>query len=1193
MHNIFRHISERLVLRQLSSPFMGEDARRAGRGLFCPLRGKMPVGQKGVAFLFFLLLSTFAYSQSRIIHGTVSDDMGPIMMANVVEKDANNRIVSASQTDIMGNFSMEVKNAKNKLEITYVGCKKYSVTIGDKTEFEVTLAPDNTNLKEIVVKGTRTNSGGLNIAKKEMTVAQSTFNLSEVEGMAFTSADEALQGEIAGLDIVANSGNLGAGTTMRLRGVTTINGNAEPLIVVDGIIFDNPDKSFDFQNASEEEYSSLLSVNVEDIAKIDVLKDAAATAVWGARGANGVIEITLKRGSRGKPRVNFSYKFTGTWQPKGYTLLNGDDYTMLIKEEYYNPNQSSTATSNIREINYDKSWADFENWNNNTDWVSQVTKFGPQHSYNLNITGGGEKATFRISGGYDSQENYIIKQHLDRLSTRLVLDYNVSDRIRFSTNFALTYTDNLMNYYDLVSAAQKMAPNMSVYKQDANGNDTDQFYTMNPVGTLNDLTPYTGNYSSYELRSVWELGNPVACANLSWKKDQTYRITPDFNLKYELLGTSAGQSRLTFNGRVDFDIYARSVPAYVSAEMASVTWNAYPREYNFSENTESNRLKVGARGEFIFTPYFKNEDITMTMLASYEMMTERSNTQYVAEFSLPNGITAPTAVGALLYTTIKGRTYNGLSSGNSRSNSQNLLYNSHFSYKQRYNLNLSLRADGNSKFGPRQKWAYFPSASVRYNISDEPFFEPLRRHVPMVGIKASWGIVGKAPDSDYLFYNTYSTGTSAYGSTSRMDGLKLDDLRWEKTTSYNLGLSLAFLDEKLEVDFDYYHKNTRDLLQKTVAIPYTTGYASLAYQNVGSMTNDGWELNISGKRILTVGKLSVSAGFNIAQNYNDLTELDDRVLNAINTEWSATSRGAYLNRIQTGNALGSIYGFRYKGVYQYSYDYLRNHDAEQRQSNPQWTTADYEAWINTMLSQGKTMPVVTGTDGRVVMDSNGQPKRMVYNYNSNPSTLTSNPSTSGALYTFQGGDAIYEDVNHDGQINALDIVYLGNSMPKLQGGFNLTLEYGGWSMKARFTYRCGNKIVNAARRDLESMSGAYNQCSTVNWRWRKDGDVTMIPRAIYVYDNKSAYNYQGSSRYVEDGSYLRFQNLQVGYNYPKKELKKYGLTQLQLYVTMNNLLCLTKYSGIDPEISVGGWGVAIDNKTARSKSFTANVAIGF
>lgn len=374
--------------------------------------------------LLTFLLCVFAQmvmAQKRVISGTVSDDMGPVMMANVVEKDGNNRIVSATQTDMMGNFSMEIKNSKNKLEVTYVGSNKYSVIIGDKTTFDVKLVAESTNLKEIVVKGNRSNSGGLNIAKKEMTTAQATFNLADVEGMSFISADEALQGEIAGLDIVANSGNLGAGTSMRLRGVTTINGNAEPLIVVDGKIFDNPDQNFDFQNASEEEYSSLLSVNVEDIAKIDVLKDAAATAVWGAKGANGVIEITLKRGSRGKPRVKFSYKFTGTWQPKGYDLLNGDDYTMLIKEEFYNPNQSNTATSNIREINYDKSWADYENWNNNTDWIKEVTKFGPQHSYNMDITGGGQKATFRISGGYDNQENYIIKQHLDRLSTRLDL----------------------------------------------------------------------------------------------------------------------------------------------------------------------------------------------------------------------------------------------------------------------------------------------------------------------------------------------------------------------------------------------------------------------------------------------------------------------------------------------------------------------------------------------------------------------------------------------------------------------------------------------------------------------------------------------------------------------------------------------------------------------------------------------------
>lgn len=1122
-----------------------------------------------VKTILTLLLCVFAQmvmAQSKVISGTVEDALGPVMMANVTERDGNNRIVNATQTDMMGNFSMEIKNPKNKLVISYVGSKTQTLTIGDKTTFAIKLEDEKTTLNEVTIKGRRTNSGGLNINKKEITTAQQTFDLSEVEGMAFTSADEALQGEIAGLDIVSNSGNLGAGTTMRLRGVTTINGNAEPLIVVDDKIFDNPDQSFDFTSPTEEEYASLLSVNVEDIASISVLKDAAATAIWGSKGANGVIMITTKRGSRGKPSVNFSYKFTGTWQPKGYNLLNGDDYSMLLKEEYYNPNQSNTATSNIREINYDKSWADYENWNNNTDWVKAVTQFGALHSYNLNISGGGKKATFRISGGYDHQTGSIIKQELNRLSTRLVLDYNVSDRIRFSTNFALVYSDNLQNYVGLLGIAQKMAPNMSIYRQDATGYDTNDYYIMAPEGTLNGNTPYTGNYSSYELRSIRSLGNPIAYANLSWKRDKTYRITPDFNIKYELLGTESQKSRLTFNGRVDFDIYARSVPSYCSAGVQSMVWN--DSGYSPADNSESNRLKVGARAELIFTPYFKNEDVTATMLARYEMNTQRYSSQYIGEYSLPEGITSPTVDAAIKH----------LSSSNSRSNSQNITYNGHFSYKERYNLEFVLRVDGDSKFGPKQKWAYFPGLSLRYNLSEEPYFNSIRNVVSMAALRLSWGINGKAPDSDYLFYNTYSSGTGAYGSYSKMDGLKLDDLRWEKTTSYNVGTNFGFLNDIIEIDFDYYHKDTKDLLQRSVTIPTTTGYPTLAYQNVGRMTNDGWELNLNARKFIKTKKFSLSAGFNISQNYNEIKEMDQRVLDNVNSSWTATSRGTFQNRIQVGNPLGSIYGFHYKGVYQYSYDWLLNEQTEKG-----WSTDEFEAAINGMLAEGKTMPVVVGADGKVIMKSNGQPQRMVYHYNE-----------GSATYSFQGGDAIYEDVNHDGQINALDIVYLGNSLPKLSGGFNINMTYGRWGLRARFMYRYGNKVVNAARMSLENMATAYNQCSTVNWRWRKDGDVTPVPRAIYVYDNGSAYNSQGSDRYVEDGSFVRFQNLQISYNFDKKLIKKWGLKRLQFYASVNNLFCWTRYSGVDPEISVGGWGVATDSsQTPRSKSFTASVQIGF
>ena len=1153
--------------------------------------------KKIMSTALLMLIGQVLMAQGVRISGTLTDSEGPVMMGNVVEVDANNRIVSAAQTDFNGNFSMQVKSTKNKLKFSYVGDKTKIVNIGTQTVFKITLEPEGTQIKEVVVQSKRSSSGGLMISKKEMSVSQQTMNMENIEGLAFTSADEALQGEIAGLDIVSNSGNLGAGTTMRLRGVTTINGDANPLIVVDDKIFDNPDENFDFASANEEQYASLLSVNVEDIASITVLKDAAATAVWGSNGSNGVILITTKHGVRGKPRVNFSYKFTGTWQPKGYKLLNGDDYTMLLKEEFYNPAQGSGATTELEELNYNQAWADYQNWNNNTDWVGAVTQFGGQHEYNVNLTGGGQKATFRISAGYKHQTGSIIKQKFQQFTTRMVLDYNVSDRIRFSTNFALTYTGNDQNYEgkingvshsSLLSIAQRIAPNMSIYRQNADGSNTDEYYVMNPSGNATQ-----GAFSSTELSDQLALGNPIALANMAWKKDQTYRMTPDFTLKYELLGTEADSHRLTLNGRVDFDIYARSNPTFFPAALKSrnltAGWN--DSEYNLSTNLESNRMKIGGRVELVFTPYFKNEDWSASMLARYEMSTSKYNEQSIVMNELPTDISSPTV----------NASQQVMSSNNSRSNSQNLLYNGHISYKDgRYSLGLSVRADGDSKFGPKNKWAIFPGVSLRYNISDEPFFKPIKGEwLSMLGLRASWGVVGKAPSSNIGFYNTYNTSAGYYGGstlfpTAALDGLKLDDLRWEKTTSYNLGLNLGFLNDKIEVDFDYYHKETRDLLMEKVSIPTYTGYSRLSYMNVGRMDNDGWEANVTAKKIITAGKFSMDVSLNVAQNFNLVKEMDEDVLNAMNSyymnmggstvanpddPWDVTKRGAYPLRVQINNSLGSIYGYRYKGVYQYTYEYLENLRKENN-----WDETQYESEINKMLAQGMTFPVVRNADGTVQMDPRtGAPRRMVFNY------LYSN-GTSSTTHEFQGGDAMYEDVNNDGQINQLDIVYLGNSQPKVNGGFNFTFRYGQWSLKARFMYRFGNKVVNLARMNLEQMYETTNQCATVNYRWRKDGDVTPIPRALYHY----GYNYQSSDRYVEDGGFVRFQNLQLAYNFEKKFIKKLGLNQLQVYGSMNNLFVWTKYSGVDPEVSPQGFGLAADaSQTPRSKQFTVTLNVGF
>lgn len=1115
-----------------------------------------------------LMTSTVVMAQGQRISGTVSDDMGAVIGCNVVEKDANNRNVNATVTDFNGNFQMTIKNPKNKLVVSYVGMQTYTTAIGAKTSFKINLK-SATSIKEVTVKGKQRYKGsGLSIPKNEVSVATQTMNMSDVEGIAFTSADEALQGQIAGLDIVANSGNLGAGSTMRLRGVSTINGNAEPLIVMDGNIMDVPGQDeIDYSTANEETYSSLLSINVNDIESIDVLKDAAATAIWGARGANGVISIKTKRGARGKIRVNYAFSLKSTWQPKGYDLLNGDDYSMLMKEELYNPKQAANATTNINELNYNQAWAEYNNWNDNTDWVDAVKKTGWEQEHVLTLSGGGEKATFRVSASYNHQTGTIIKQQLDRFSTRLALDYYVSDRIKFSTTFPLTYTKNQKNYSNILGIALQMAPNMSIYREDANGNDTGEYYIMLPQGSTEALGSTESGRSSQRLSSVRNLGNPVAIANQAWKNEITYRINPEFKLEYSLLGTDDSKTRLDYMGLVYMDIYSKSAPEYWPGSLTTNGWNG--GSYNKSYMEDYNSLEFTTRHRLTFTPKFKNEDIYLTMLGQFELVSGSGYGQSVTTEKLPYGVSSPTVDANLT------------SMGTSDSEWRRLsgLYSVHASYKTRYSLDFTLRADGTTRFGKGNKWGFFPGVSGRWNISDEPWMKWSRKVVSMLSFRPSWGISGRTPDYEYLMYSKYATsGTYGNGtgnqSAMAVDGLQLSDLKWEKVNSYNLGGNLGLFDDKIEIDFNYYYKKTLDLLNKSVGISGQTGFTSVAYKNVGTMENKGWELNVQGKKFLQIGKFSMGANFNISQNFNKILEMDQTVLDGLNTEWTSDSRGSYLSRIQVGNSLGSIFGYRHKGVYQYSYDWLNNY---RRQNS--WTQAQLIDYINNeFLPSGKTAPIALDANGKVVVGADGTPVRMVYAY-----------SDGSAVYKFDGGDVIYEDVNHDGQINNLDIVYLGNSNPKFSGGFGVNFNYGDWSLRTNFVFRTGFKVINQARMSVEKMYTTTNQSSAVNWRWRKNGDVTDIPRALYDY----GYNWLGSDYYVEDASFLRLSYVSLSYKVPSRILKKIGLNQLRFDLNANNLFVWTHYSGTDPEHPSSGWNYATDSsQTPRSKSVTLRVNVG-
>lgn len=1117
-------------------------------------------------------------AQDHRISGTVSDEFGPVIGCNVIEKDANNRNVNATITDVNGNFQLAIKNPKNKLVVSYVGYKTFSQVIGSQTNFQVQLKDANELGTVTVTAKQRFRGDGLSIPKDEVSVATQTMNMEIVDGLAFTSADEALQGQIAGLDIVANSGNLGAGTTMRMRGVTTINGSSEPLIVVNGNIMDVPDaKDTDWSTATEETYSSLLSINVNDIESIDIMKDAAATAIWGARGANGVISIKTKRGKRGKIRIDYNFSLQGNWQPKGYNLLSGDEYTMLMKEELYNPTQNPSATTNINELNYNKSWAEYNNWNDNTDWVKAVTQTGWNQSHGLTISGGGEKAVFRISANYDHQTGTIIKQVLNRFSTRLNLEYYVSDKLKFTTEFPLTYTKNQKSYANILGKALSLAPNMSIYREDGNGIDTNEYYIMLPSAEKDEYGSSVSGTSSLQLKSVRDIGNPVAIANLAWNNESTYRITPDFRINYYFLGNDDHKTRLDYEGQVYLDIFSKSNPTYCPGSLSTNGWK--DNSYNLYTMDDYNSFQFQTRHQLIFTPKFKNEDIAWMMLGRWELTSGTSYGQNVSERKLPLGAQSPTLPAEI----------SNMSTSNGEWRSMAGVFSTHLSYKGRYNADFTVRADGTTRFGDNNKWGYFPGMSVRWNISDEPWMKWSRKVLSMLAFRPSWGVNGRTPSSEYLQYAKYAAG-SQYGNgntllpSTRVDGLQLSDLKWEKTTSWNMGANLGLFDDMIEADFNYYYKKTKDLLNPGVAISSQTGYTTLAWKNIGSMENKGYEFNITAKKFIKAGKFSMDASFNIAQNFNKITEMDQTVLDGINEDWSADSRGKYFKRIQVGNALGSIFGLRHKGVYQYSYDYLENlrRQGYVMEGNEKIMIRDNNDLVdylnNRFLPSGKTAPIALNRNGKVITGADGKPLRMTYN-----------SKDGGETYKFDGGDVIYEDVNHDGTINSLDMVYLGNSNPKFSGGFGFTFRYGNWSLRTNFVYRTGFKVVNFARMGVEKMYDTTNQSTAVNWRWRKNGDVTEIPRALYNY----GYNWLGSDRYVEDASFLRFSYVSLSYDVPKKFLKSLGLNTLRFDLSGQNIFVWSKYSGTDPEHANNGWNFASDSsQTPRSKSFTLRMRIG-
>lgn len=606
------------------------------------------------------------------------------------------------------------------------------------------------------------------------------------------------------------------------------------------------------------------------------------------------------------------------------------------------------------------------------------------------------------------------------------------------------------------------------------------------------------------------------------------------------------------------NIFNDYVDKMYPSELVTIPWKD---GVNLASGGSTKNVSFTTKQTLTFIPHFTNKDHSLMMLGRFELTSGNSNGQGTDKYGLSSGTGSVDAEGMI----------KGLSSSFAQWRSMYYTFSTHYAYKGRYMFDFSVRADGTTKFGPDRRWGYFPAVSGRWNIVDEPWMKATNNWLSMLSARVSWGKVGNQPGQDYLYESKYGS-TDRYLDMSAMRPLniRLTDLRWETKATWDIGMDLGLWNDKLVFALEWYDSKTSDMLMKDVRIPSNSGFYTKAYANVGSMRNRGWEFNINTNHLIQAGKkFWVDLNATFANNKNEILTMDENVLKSLNTDFNFDGNRVTLQRVQLHNPFGAIYGFRYKGVYQYQYEtFLNMTDAER---------LDF-------IASGKTAPVAMTAEGKVIYDDEGEPVRMMYNF--------SNDGT-GKNYKFKGGDAMYEDVNNDGNINALDIVYLGSSLPKLTGGFGFNINYNRWKLNAQFNYRIGNKILNLARLDAEAMINNNNQSQAVNYRWRKEGDVTSIPRAMY--GKGTNYNTLVSDRFVENGSFLRLNYLQLSYSFDPKFVKKaIGLSGLRFYASANNLFCLTKYTGVDPEIGYGSYGAATDNgQTPRCKSYTLGITVDF
>ena len=1011
--------------------------------------------------LFFtismMLLSYTAFGQNGLTGQVIDNNNMPLPGVSVVIKGTT----AGTITDFDGNYNLNTELSDSTvLVFSYVGFKTQEIVVDGQSVINVLMEEDTSLLDEVVVVGYGTQK------KSVITGAISGVKQTELEDLPITRVEQTLQGRVSGVTIAATSGQPGSNSTVRVRGITTLGFN-EPLWVVDGVVVDSGGIGF---------------LNQSDIESVEVLKDAASQAIYGARAAAGVILITTKKGKSGKLNVNVN-SYTGVSSAsRQLDLLNAREYATLLNEKYVNGGGTIQIT-------------DPASLGEGTDWQSVIFNNSAMRSqHELSLSGGNDVSKFYASFGYNKQEGIVMSDisNYTRKNIRLNSTHDISDKIRFGQTLGYSNEKNV-----------------------GIGNTNSEFggplssaINLDPTTPIVETDPILAGQAPYTNEGIWRdnNGNPYGISNfvaqemsnpLAYQKTRlgNYGWSDNFvgNTYVEYEPIEGLQLRSTVGVKLAYWGYRSFTPVSYLNAATIVNQNNISRGTNQGfgwnlENTISYSKRIRDHnfsvllGQGVYA-----DNITFGESVTYYDIPVDNYSDASFNFSVPQE-----QINAYSYEGVEHRV-------------TSLFSRLTYDFDEKYLLTAIFRRDGSSRFGSNNKFGFFPSFSAGWVPSREEFWND-NDIVNQLKIRGGFGVTGSDNIGDFQYLSTISGGRNyTIGNPGSIvignspNAPSNPDLKWEETSQLNIGFDTRLFND-ISLSFDWYKKTTTGILQN-IAIPGYIGAIGDPVGNVADMDNSGYDIELGYNK--SFGEFDLSFNGNVSYVENEVTHLGNGV-DFLSGGASIQSTNFPITRTQVGQPVNSFYGFKTNGIFQ--------------------NQAEIDSYVN---SSG------------VVIQPDAQP-----------------------------GDFKWVDLDDDGDIDSDDRGFLGSSLPKFTFGFSLNLDYKNFDFFMFCQGASGNKIFQGLRR-LDIVNANYQTAAL--GRWVGEGTSNTFPRLTTNDTNNNFSN--PSDFYLEDGDYLRLKTIQIGYSLPDSILDKLGIDKLRVYYTAENLLTFTKYSGYDPEIGGGIFGI--------------------